>query len=236
MCNANFLTRVTCKIRTLTWARFSNSVRHLLSSSSLKVQGWPGGSKLGASSLRRLHSCAYIDEYFGSSSAFSKMRRITPFSTLSESNSSPSRSSLSFWNFSGVSLLRMPRTCTPKTRYVKRLSCTSTMWAMIEDGHTFLCMMSCLASPSGTSWCRSEDGGTQRRLGGTGVRPAARSTGPDCRALSVLRPVSLPHAHPSAYLHRRRAQIASNDALQQTQSNDTCISCAPCTTATSVSI
>ena len=31
----------------------------------------PGGSKVGASSSSRLHSCAYIELYFGSSSAFS---------------------------------------------------------------------------------------------------------------------------------------------------------------------
>lgn len=69
-----------------TCARFSNSVRHLLSSNNLKVQGCPGGSKLGASSLSRLQSWAYMDEYLGSSNAFSNMRRITPLRTLSESN------------------------------------------------------------------------------------------------------------------------------------------------------
>ncbi|VVD02582.1 unnamed protein product [Leptidea sinapis] len=95
--------------------------------------------------------------------AFSKMSRITPFSTLSESSSRPSKSSLSFWNFSGVNLFRMPR--------------------------TFRKMPSYLASASAASWSRSDDGGTQRRLGGTAVRPAARGTGPGCRALSVLRPV-----------------------------------------------
>ena len=36
------------------------------------MQGFSGGSKLGAFSASRLHSCAYIDEYFGSSRAFSK--------------------------------------------------------------------------------------------------------------------------------------------------------------------
>lgn len=54
-------------------------------------------------------------------------------------------------------------------------------------GVTFRKMMSCFASPSGTSCSLREEGGTQRRLwGGTGVRPEARSTGPGCRALSVL--------------------------------------------------
>ena len=36
------------------------------------MQGFSAGSKLGAFSASRLHSCAYIDEYFGSSRAFSK--------------------------------------------------------------------------------------------------------------------------------------------------------------------
>lgn len=37
------------------------------------MHGLSGGSKFGAFSARRLHSCAYIDEYFGSSRAFSKI-------------------------------------------------------------------------------------------------------------------------------------------------------------------
>lgn len=50
--------------------------------------------------------------------------------------------------------------------------------------------MSCLASPSGTSWWRREEGGTQRRLGGGSCpRPEALRAGPVCRALSVLPPV-----------------------------------------------
>lgn len=56
---------------------FSNSVRQLLSRRFLKVFGWSGGSKLGASSASRLHSLAYIDEYFGSSNAFLNICKTT---------------------------------------------------------------------------------------------------------------------------------------------------------------
>ena len=56
------------------WARFSNSSRHFLSNNFLKVHAVESdGSKLGAFSTRNLHNCAYIDEYFGSSRAFSKI-------------------------------------------------------------------------------------------------------------------------------------------------------------------
>ena len=59
------------------WTRFSNSTRHLLSSNLLKVQALlSGGSKLGALSTSSLHICAYIDEYFGSSRAFSKICKL----------------------------------------------------------------------------------------------------------------------------------------------------------------
>lgn len=68
------------------WARFSNSVRHLFSRSSLNVQGLPAGSKFGASSVSRLHSCAYIELYFGSSSAFSKICK-TDTTTISKATS-----------------------------------------------------------------------------------------------------------------------------------------------------
>nr|CAI5865197.1 unnamed protein product [Callosobruchus analis] len=84
---------------------------HLLSSKTRNVQAWSGGSKFGASSDSRLHSCAYIDEYLGSSSAFSNIRIITPFKITVDCRSMRSKSSLSFLNFSGVSLLRIPRTC-----------------------------------------------------------------------------------------------------------------------------
>lgn len=53
--------------------RFSNSVRHLFRSSKRKVQGLFGGSKFGASSESLLHNCAYIELYFGSSRALSKI-------------------------------------------------------------------------------------------------------------------------------------------------------------------
>lgn len=56
--------------------RFSNSVRHLFNNNIRKVHGLGGLSKLGASSLSRLHSCAYIELYFGSSRAFSKIWKI----------------------------------------------------------------------------------------------------------------------------------------------------------------
>ncbi|XP_059059527.1 uncharacterized protein LOC131852809 [Achroia grisella] len=129
------------------------------------------------------------------------MRRMTPLSTLSESSSSPRRSSLSFWNFSGVSLLRIPRTCN------ERIDGETGGRRAREGGvgtggtlPTFRNMTSCLASPSGTSWCRSEEGGTQRRRGGTLLRPEARSAGPGCRPPSVLSPV-VPPARPPPPAH-----------------------------------
>lgn len=74
---------------------------------------------------------------------------------------------------------------------------------------TFRNMMSCLASPSGTSWWRRQEGGTQRRLGGgTGVRPEARGAGPGCRALSVLPPVWTP-AHCRALLRARWPRLVA---------------------------
>ena len=95
------------------------------------MQGFSAGSKLGAFSASRLHSCAYIDEYFGSSRAFSKTyggekgvedakrketvafesltKRITPLRTIVESNPTFNMSTVSFSNFSGVILLRIPR-------------------------------------------------------------------------------------------------------------------------------
>merc|ERR1719341_1877299 len=57
-----------------TAARFLNSSRHLLSSRCLKVVILAsGGSRFGACSASRLHSCAYIELYFGSSRAFSNI-------------------------------------------------------------------------------------------------------------------------------------------------------------------
>lgn len=69
---------------------------HLLSSNLRKVHGSFIGSKLGASSASRLHNRAYIDEYLGSSRAFSNMRKITPFKMTLDCSSMRSRSSLSF--------------------------------------------------------------------------------------------------------------------------------------------
>ena len=54
---------------------FSNSSLHLLSRSLLNVLVFSeiSASKFGAFSSSRLHNCAYIDEYFGSSRAFSNI-------------------------------------------------------------------------------------------------------------------------------------------------------------------
>lgn len=64
-------------------------------------------SKLGNFWLSLLHNCAYIDEYLGSSKAFSNMRRITPFKRAGELRPKPISVSLSFSNLSGVILLRI---------------------------------------------------------------------------------------------------------------------------------
>lgn len=60
------------------------------------VHGFSGGSKLGTSSDSLLHSCAYIDEYLGSSKAFSKISIITPLIIRSELSPIFNKSSLSF--------------------------------------------------------------------------------------------------------------------------------------------
>lgn len=62
-----------CSNASVALERFSNSVRHLFRSSKRKVQGLSGGSRFGASSESLLHNCAYIELYFGSSRAFSKI-------------------------------------------------------------------------------------------------------------------------------------------------------------------
>lgn len=140
---------------------FSNSALHLLSNNRRNVHGLFSGSKFGASFDSRLHSCAYIDEYLGSSRAFSNIKKITPFRITLELSSVLSRSSLNLLKFSGVSLLRRPR--------------------------TFLKMRSFLFSGLGTSLWRNCDGGIQRRLaGGTASLPETRATGPVCLGHSVL--------------------------------------------------
>lgn len=106
---------------------FSNSALHLLSNNSRKVQGLFSGSKLGASLDSRLHSCAYIDEYLGSSRAFSNISKITPFRMTLELSSVLSRSSLNFLKFSGVSLLRRPRTFL-KMRSFLFSGLTTSLW------------------------------------------------------------------------------------------------------------
>lgn len=57
----------------LAFERFINSVPHLFNNNFRKVHGFGGVSKFGTSSLSRLHSCAYIELYFGSSKAFSEI-------------------------------------------------------------------------------------------------------------------------------------------------------------------
>merc|ERR1719264_1215536 len=92
-------------------ALFSNSSLHLLSSRRLKVVILDsGGSKLGAWSDSRLHSCAYMELYLGSSRAFSNISKITPLKITFDPVPMMLRISvINFSNFSGVILLRIPR-------------------------------------------------------------------------------------------------------------------------------
>merc|ERR1719410_986346 len=109
--SSNSLLAVDFSYSAAIWTRFSNSSLHFLSKRRLKVQALlAGGSKLGAFSTRNLHNCAYIDEYLGSSRAFSKIRTITPFNKVEESRPTLKTSLINFSNFSGVNLLRIPRT------------------------------------------------------------------------------------------------------------------------------
>lgn len=102
--------------------RLSNSCLHLLSNNSRKTQQvsfsvFPVSFCLIEHNCLQtcLHNWAYIDEYFGSSRALSKMRMMTPFRILRESSCKSNKSLLNFLNFSGVSLLRIPRTYKNKS-------------------------------------------------------------------------------------------------------------------------
>lgn len=92
-------------------ARFSNLSRQLFTSKRKNVQHESLlVSKFGASIDSLLHNCAYIDEYLGSSIAFSKINNMVPFKIFEELKSSFNNSSLNFSKFSGVNLFKIPRT------------------------------------------------------------------------------------------------------------------------------
>lgn len=122
----------------------SNSALQLLRSRCLKVHGFPSlVFALGASSHSLWQRRAYIELYFGSSRAFSKTRKMTPFKILSEWSSTSKRSSLNFSNFSGVSLLSIPRT---RRKMSSSLSWERASRLTVEGGTQRLAEMARLSS------------------------------------------------------------------------------------------